>query len=83
LAEADQATGAPLSPASYATGLARPDPWFTKSEGEPDFVPIDFLLDTGSTNTCLHPSEPSLLGMDILRQFRVSVDYVGLHVSLE
>jgi hypothetical protein len=115
-----------------------------------DFVAIDFLVDTGSTHTCLHPQDakirvgldpallanparwdrrhpnngmggvatyyvwpavyhfehddgtvrqitheidiaqptatnstlPSLLGMDVLRQFRVSVDYVSQQVLL-
>lgn len=116
-----------------------------------DYAPIDFLLDTGSTHTCVHPHDakmrlqidpsrladprqwprllsttgiggtavgyawpavyqfvhddgsvrqirpqieiarpnatnatlPSLLGMNILRQFRVFVDYVGLQVTLQ
>ena len=116
-----------------------------------DFVAFDFLIDTGSTHTCLHPQDakirigidpaaladasqwpdrrsnngiggsaayyvwpavyhfihddgsirqitheidiaqptatnamlPSLLGMDILRQFRVSVDFVGDQIILD
>ena len=37
------------------------------------------IAQPSATNSTL----PSLLGMDILRQFRVSVDYVGLQVTLE